>query len=822
MSGPTIYRKGNLIAHEYSPSQENLDKLVPINYIMDWISYRIGKTGESPADRIMILQSSTGSGKSTVIPPEFYHRFEYQYDSRFIACTQPKVLSTMLMIQSVTPYQSSEFLKKAGYINRRPMILGENLGFQTGPVSNRPKSGVIYMSDGTLLRQIMVMEESAFINRYSLIVLDECHIRSDRTDFLLYSIKNLINKNYGNSKCPFIIVTSATFDTVKYADYMLSAVPAPKRYHNIIKISGSVYDTKVIWPKYDVTNYIQEAVSIAIKIHKENPNDFLPANKISKNSGELILSEDLEEDIEKRQQFRDILIFVCGTDGKLIVEKLKQLNMTDEYFIKNPIVTVLLTSKTVSSKSDDYMNLTKRYDDIRVSTKSGQKSAVRRVIVSTNVAETGITIDSLRYIIDTGFQKSSEYNPCYNVDLLVTAPVTQGMHTQRIGRVGRLAAGVAYPLYTQSTFSKLIKEEYPDIIKSNITSHLLNLIVKMCDTSGLRNQHNTWELLCGAIGKDLNFLKNIQSAKFNIYEYDLMDLPSADSVNSSISKLFTLGAINSNCTPTAAGLIMNRFSLLSIEAIRLILAGYAWGAPIIDLIIVGCLVSFIKSYDLYSQRGDPYNRKLREGVFNLFGSHNSYLRTQLALCCDMLMFVVVWAEFEKFSTRHLNDDDVHIIDWCKEHGLNYDVFSELIAYRDDTVDMLSKIGLNPYANFKYSYAMTDSLNIDKWVRLMKQCIFEGFKCNIAVWDTNLRSYTTKNGRLRIPVEREWISPASDIITYNSENPKYILYSDILYKQKFSDNTYDASVGYVSALSGFIQFDPDFDLIRDEDDIVKII
>ncbi len=816
MPGPTIYQKGKLIAHKYSPTQEKLDQIVPLNYVMDWISYRIHKAGESPADRIMILQSSTGSGKSTVIPPEYYHRFSPPNDRRFIACTQPKVLSTVVMVNSVTPYQTTEFLRKTGFPDRRPMILGENIGFQTGSISNRPKTGVIYMSDGTLLRQLMVMEESMFINRYSLIVVDECHIRSDRTDFLMYMLKNLINRNYENIKCPFVIVTSATFDTIKYADYMLSEVPAPKRYHNIIQISGSVYEKTIHWPKYDISNYIQEAVNITIKIHTENPNDFLPVDQVIKNSKDLILSEDLKNNITQIQQFRDILIFVCGSDGKKITEKLSRLNTSDDYFSKNPIVPVLLTSGTVSSKSEDYINLTKRYRDIMVQTKSGMKSAVRRVIVATNVAETGITIDSLRYVIETGFQKSSEYNPCYNVDLLVTAPVTQGMHIQRVGRAGRLAPGIAYPLYTEATYNALIKDEYPDIIKSNITGHLLNLIVKICDPKSYGNQHSTWDLLCGPIGQDLKYMEYIQETKFNIYEYDLMDLPSADAINGAINKLFILGAISSNCTPTKIGLIMNRFGLLSIEASRLILSGYAWGAPIIDLIVIGCLVSFIKSNDLYSRRGEPYNKKIREGVFNLFSSKSSYLKTQLTLCCDLLMFVVVWSEFQKYSSRHLNDNDIHIIDWCKEHGLNYDVLSEMITYRDDTVEMLSKIGLDPYANFNSSYMMTDSMNIDNWIRVMKQCIFEGFKCNIAVWDTTARCYTSKMGRLKLPIEREWITPLSDIISYNSENPKYILYTDIIYKQKFADNTYDANISYVSALSGFIQFDPDFDLIRNED------
>jgi HrpA-like RNA helicase len=234
------------------------------------------------------------------------------------------------MTKGVLPYQTAEFLRATGKSDRTPMILGDNIGFQTGSVSNRPKTGVVYMTIGVLHQQLKIMDDKKFMMRYSLIVIDECHIRSSMMDFTLFMLKNFINKYHMNVKCPFVIVTSATFPTIKYTNYMLSSVPAPKRYKNIIKIEGSVFPVKDIWPEYDIVNYIEEAVKVATQIHRENINDFLPPEEVIKSDNSLMLSEDLLEQIAEKQKFRDILIFVGGTDGSKIIKKIEEITTSKD------------------------------------------------------------------------------------------------------------------------------------------------------------------------------------------------------------------------------------------------------------------------------------------------------------------------------------------------------------------------------------------------------------------------------------------------------------------------------------------------------------
>ena len=185
MSGPTLFRKGKLQAHKFSESQAVLDDIVPIEYIMNWFEKRNLKPGKDVSDRILVLKSSTGSGKSTTLPPEYYHRF-WESDKRNICCTQPKVLTSIEVPKQILPYHTADFLASIGKSGRTPLKMGENIGFQNGVVAKKPTNGIIFMTIGVLQQQLNVMSDEDFAKKYSIIFVDEVHERSDATDFTLY------------------------------------------------------------------------------------------------------------------------------------------------------------------------------------------------------------------------------------------------------------------------------------------------------------------------------------------------------------------------------------------------------------------------------------------------------------------------------------------------------------------------------------------------------------------------------------------------------------------------------------------------------------
>jgi pre-mRNA-splicing factor ATP-dependent RNA helicase DHX15/PRP43 len=100
----------------------------------------------------------------------------------------------------------------------------------------------------------------------------------------------------------------------------------------------------------------------------------------------------------------------------------------------------------------------------------------RKCVVSTNIAETSLTIDGIVYVIDPGFAKQKMYNPRLRVESLLVSPISKASAKQRAGRAGRTRPGKCFRLYPERAFEKDLKENtYPEILRSNLVLTLLKL-----------------------------------------------------------------------------------------------------------------------------------------------------------------------------------------------------------------------------------------------------------------------------------------------------------------------------------------------------------
>lgn len=116
----------------------------------------------------------------------------------------------------------------------------------------------------------------------------------------------------------------------------------------------------------------------------------------------------------------------------------------------------------------------KIFDEAPKPNKKGIKG--RKIIVATNIAETSITIDGIVYVIDPGFAKQKVFNPRMRVESLLVSPISKASAKQRAGRAGRTKAGKCFRLYTENSYkTELIENTYPEILRSNLASTVLNL-----------------------------------------------------------------------------------------------------------------------------------------------------------------------------------------------------------------------------------------------------------------------------------------------------------------------------------------------------------
>lgn len=765
----TLLQKGKVIipkgTSEYD--RERISNMTAIDYIMEWFSARTptsigGHTSINPTglkDRVLVIKAGTGSGKSTTIGPELYAYFVGKGlgAGRSIGITQPRVLTAIDIPNKIARIPNMKFLR-----------FGENLGYQTGLFINKPIKGIIFMTIGVITQQITTMTNDQFMRKYSFIILDECHERSLHLDIAMYKLKHFIMENYKNTLCPFLILTSATFDTHKYAKYFECGP------ENIIEVMGQTKPIAENFPRSSCSNLITSAVQTIINIHENNPHDF------ESNYG------------------RDIIVFVPG--NKKIRDIIDEIKKYNESLYKSGrtdfLVAIKLTSNTYKNQGNDYKNIYRAYVDINIDI-SVDAHPVRRVIIATPVAETGVTIDSLKYIVDTGLVMSPEWNPVYNATVISERPVTQNMAMQRKGRVGRGFPGDWYPLYTRDTYDKFMPNTLPDVVKNLPDDIILTILIEQA----LPN----WNRSVLASADTMN--------SFDMQHVDLLDTIPYDSISNTLRKFYALGVIDHQYKPTVKALCAIKFSHVPIEAICMILAGYDYCANILTLATIGAFLS-VKTNELF---GKKYERRQ---IFKSDNPGRDKIKTRLFIGCDFIDYQFIFDEIKQITKDNLDGDAYSaVVNWCGINAINYTALKDIFTMRDGIIATLVNIGLNPYRNVpntdpgtEVAYSLTQHILQDfdagiEEVKKIKQCIYDGYKMNIATYSKYIKKYIDDQTGSSLDLYSELITPIGFDDNNTQSMPTKIVYNNMTLRSS-GGSPFKFSVGAISILDGFVVVDDD--------------
>ncbi|KAI9103830.1 P-loop containing nucleoside triphosphate hydrolase protein [Phlyctochytrium arcticum] len=365
-------------------------------------------------NQTIILVGETGSGKTTQIPQFLLYDEQPQLKGKMIACTQPRRVAAMSVAKRV-----SEELDVA---------LGEQVGYTIRfEDCTSPRTSLKYMTDGMLLREAMA---DPLLQRYSAVILDEAHERTLATDILMGLIKEICKRR----KDLKVIVMSATLDAGKFQKYFDDAP--------LLVVPGRTFPVEIYYTPEPERDYLEAAVRTVLQIHtSEDPGDIL-----------LFLTG--EEEIED----------AC--------RKIK--GEADNLFRAHPqsigeVKVVPLYSSLPPAQQQ------RIFEDAPPPRTPGGPPG-RKIVVSTNIAETSLTIDGIVYVIDPGFAKQKVYNPRIRVESLLVSPISRASAQQRSGRAGRTRPGKCFRLYTEKAFLNELKEQtYPEILRSNLGSVVLQL-----------------------------------------------------------------------------------------------------------------------------------------------------------------------------------------------------------------------------------------------------------------------------------------------------------------------------------------------------------
>ena len=257
------------------------------------------------------------------------------------------------------------------------------------------------------------IQRDRYLSKYDTIIIDEAHERSLNIDFLLGYLKSLLLKRPELK----LIITSATIDIEKFSTHFDKAP--------VIEVSGRTFPVEIIYSGPDI---------------------------VERDRNQAIV--DCLEDIEQNQKPGDVLVFLSGEreirEASLALRR-AQLSHTE--------IVPLYARLSLAEQSKIF---------------SPHKG--RRVILSTNVAETSLTVPGIRYVIDTGRARVSRYSFRTKVQRLPIESISQASANQRAGRCGRVADGVCYRLYQAEDFEARPAFTDPEIVRTNLGSVILQML----------------------------------------------------------------------------------------------------------------------------------------------------------------------------------------------------------------------------------------------------------------------------------------------------------------------------------------------------------
>ncbi|MFT4172280.1 MAG: ATP-dependent RNA helicase HrpA [Rhodocyclaceae bacterium] len=385
---------------------------LPVNQRRDEIAELIRQ------HQVVIVCGETGSGKTTQLPKICLDIG--RGEAGLIGHTQPRRLAARATATRIAQELDSE--------------LGGVVGFKVRFTDHtRADSYIKLMTDGILLAET---QGDPMLSAYDTIIIDEAHERSLNIDFLLGYLRQLLPRRPDLK----VIVTSATLDAERFAQHFAQAgKPAP-----VIEVSGRLYPIEVRYRPIEDDEAAKPPVRAGVTVrtdHRRSNKDLYEA--IVDAVGEL-----------QRVGPGDVLVFLPGE--REIREAAEALRHA--HHLPGTEILPLFARQSAAEQARVF-----------------GRSNGRRVVLSTNVAETSLTVPGIRYVVDTGLARLNRYSHRNKVELLQIEKIAQSAAKQRAGRCGRVQDGVCVRLYDEQDFTRRPPHTDPEILRSSLAGVILRM-----------------------------------------------------------------------------------------------------------------------------------------------------------------------------------------------------------------------------------------------------------------------------------------------------------------------------------------------------------
>jgi ATP-dependent RNA helicase TDRD9 len=368
---------------------------------------------------VIIIQAATGSGKSSQVPQYILENAYQKKRNVNIIVTQPRRIPAKTLADRVSKERNCE--------------VGSLVGFQVGQNKemNNIDTRILFLTTGVLLRKL-VNEKS--LAKYTHILIDEVHERDLNLDFLLLVIRRIKNATNSHAK---IILMSATMNVNHIAEYFKTPFP-PKILDLDVK---PPFPTKVSFlDEFETKDFVEIRKD---DIDLEHP--YIDYRFYT--TGVELISQLIEKGVES---------FLVFLPGWYEIESFQHEIHKKPEIVNNFKILMLHSTMGIDSVDEVF--------DRRIS---------RKIVLSTNIAESSITIPDIDFVIDFCLTKHLETDTCTNLDQLRLVYASKNNLKQREGRVGRTKAGQVIHLIYKEHFDRLPEEAPAEMQRTSLESVVL-------------------------------------------------------------------------------------------------------------------------------------------------------------------------------------------------------------------------------------------------------------------------------------------------------------------------------------------------------------
>jgi len=540
-----------------------------------------------------------------------------------------------------------------------------------------------YATDGTIVAQLL---KDPSLKDFNCVIIDEAHERKVQIDLLLYLLKQTctLRKDFK------LIIMSATVNETIFQEYFSDFGFA---YFNI----GSK------------TNYPISSIFL---------DKSLPDDKAYIEKGFEIINNILD-----KKNTGDILFFV--TSIQETIDSCKKVNISmSKYNVYCSEVYAGMNETNQELAQDESLYKKKFNKNIKI-------------VFATNVAESSLTISGIKYVIDSGLELSSHYDPDKGAKVLEKKLITHAQAKQRMGRSGRTGPGTCYHLYTENDFENIMEKfPQPTIRTSNISGECLRLL-------------------------NLPIISSIDNLKETLNKF--IEPPTIKYIQDAVKTLMRLGLIENNSI-TPLGKCVAEMQVDPIQGVS-IYAGYNMKC-VKEVIAVIAMCDAIKN-NISGLFITPQDLLVDDitmtGGGNINEKFNNAKKSFTHKMGDHMTLLKIFSKYVK-----LRKDESKLNDWLYKSFLRRNVLEKALTY----FKKIRGISMRLLSSLNSENKIENIMSYDTNIRVMSSILF-GYKYNVAFYRE--KTYATEKVNNAIISKDSWMN--------SFDNPK----KEVVYNELFVMN-----------------------------------